>query len=299
MEIAAGPGRRPAPAAGRAGVRRQPFRNLRSSRGVREIRPLSRRSRCALPRSPRPLPTMSGDAVSRALVDPMQRRRDRPPRLHRDLGWTAIDESNQRLPTMEPARVDTRVLRQRAAWLAVGCLVLRWVSGRGRPGRRLHEIGAWPAIFRSSSITNCGSAGCSRSASTGPLLSSGGRQVLAGFRADRGNAAASIGYFLVRCPRGERWTDDDFQCRKVGAPQPPVTVIIGGRALLMLIAARFSGSDSGKDLLSRAISLIASGLLPFSSFPIPVAPDSYRGRDRPACRIPCARRGMAHRVRPQ
>src|ERR1700721_3149318 len=56
-------------------------------------------------------------------------------------------------------------------------LVLRWVSGRGRPGRRLHEIGAWPAIFRSSSITNCGSAGCSRSASTGPLLSSGGRQV--------------------------------------------------------------------------------------------------------------------------
>ena len=128
-------------------------------------------------RSPRPLPTMSGDAVSRALVDPMQRRRDRPPRLHRDLGWTAIDESNQRLPTMEPARVDTRVLRQRAAWLAVGCLVLRWVSGRGRPGRRLHEIGAWPAIFRSSSITNCGSAGCSRSASTGPLLSSGGRQV--------------------------------------------------------------------------------------------------------------------------
>src|SRR6266404_2177655 len=56
----------------------------------------------------------------------------------------------------------------------------------------------------------------------------------------------------------------------------------------MLIAARFSGSGSGKDLLSRAISLIASGLLPFSSFPIPVAPDSYRGRDRPACRIPCA-----------
>ena len=48
-------------------------------------------------------------------------------------------------------------------------------------------------------------------------------------------------------------------------------MIIGGRALLMLIAARFSGSGSGKDLLSRAISLIASGLLPFSSFPIPVA----------------------------
>jgi hypothetical protein len=81
--------------------------------------------------------------------------------------------------------------------------------------------------------------------------------------------------------------------------EPPITVIIGGRALLMLIAARFSGSGSGKDLLSRAISLIASGLLPFSSFPIPVAPDSYRGRDRPACRIPCARRGMAHRVPPQ
>jgi hypothetical protein len=35
----------------------------------------------------------------------------------------------------------------------------------------------------------------------------------------------------------------------------------------MLIAARFSGSGSGKDLLSRAISLIASGLLPFCSFP--------------------------------
>ena len=56
--------------------------------------------------------------------------------------------------------------------------------------------------------------------------------------------------------------------------QAPITVIIGGRALLILIAARFSGSGSGKDLLSRAISLIASGLLPFSSFPIPVAPDS-------------------------
>ena len=56
-------------------------------------------------------------------------------------------------------------------------------------------------------------------------------------------------------------------------------MIIGGRALLMLIATRFSGSGSGKELLSRAISLIASGLLPFSSFPIPVAPDSYRGRD--------------------
>jgi hypothetical protein len=36
----------------------------------------------------------------------------------------------------------------------------------------------------------------------------------------------------------------------------------------MLIAARFSGPGSGKDLLSSAISLIASGLLPFSSFPI-------------------------------
>ena len=40
----------------------------------------------------------------------------------------------------------------RAAWLAVGCLVLRWVSGRGRPGRRLHEIGHGRR-FRSSSIT--------------------------------------------------------------------------------------------------------------------------------------------------
>jgi hypothetical protein len=173
MEIAAGPRRLPAG----PGCRRRPFRTFDLLTEFGKSSPSSRRSRCALPRSPRPLPTMSGDAVSRALVDPMQRRRDRPPRLHRDLGWTAIDESNQRLPTMEPARVDTRVLRQRAAWLAVGCLVLRWVSGRGRPGRRLHEIGAWPAIFRSSSITNCGSAGCSRSASTGPLLSSGGRQV--------------------------------------------------------------------------------------------------------------------------
>ena len=43
-------------------------------------------------------------------------------------------------------------------------------------------------------------------------------------------------------------------------------MIIGGRALLMLIAAPFSGSGSGKDLLSRATSLIAFGL-PFSSFP--------------------------------
>jgi hypothetical protein len=46
----------------------------------------------------------------------------------------------------------------------------------------------------------------------------------------------------------------------------------------MLIAARFPGSGSGKDLLSRAISLIASGLLPFSSFPIPVAPDSFQAQ---------------------
>ena len=40
-------------------------------------------------------------------------------------------------------------------------------------------------------------------------------------------------------------------------------MITGNRALLMLIAARFSGSGSGKDLLSRATSLIAFGL-PFS-----------------------------------
>jgi len=34
-----------------------------------------------------------------------------------------------------------------------------------------------------------------------------------------------------------------------GAPgEAPITVIIGGRALLMLIAARFSGSGSGKDV---------------------------------------------------
>jgi hypothetical protein len=39
--------------------------------------------------------------------------------------------------------------------------------------------------------------------------------------------------------------------------EAPITVILGGRALLMLIAARFSGPGSGKDLLSRAISLIA------------------------------------------
>jgi hypothetical protein len=53
----------------------------------------------------------------------------------------------------------------------------------------------------------------------------------------------------------------------------------------MLIAARFSGSGSGKDLLSCAISLIASGLLPFSSFAIPVAPgdlaDSWCRPTRP------------------
>jgi hypothetical protein len=88
--------------------------------------------------------------------------------------------------------------------------------------------------------------------------------------------------------------DNESRCRP-GAAEPPRTVIIRGRALLMLIAARFSGSGSGKDLLSRAISLIASGLLPFPSFPISVAPNAYRGRDRPVCRIPCARRGMAYR----
>ena len=36
MEIAAGPGRRPAPAAGRAGVSSTTVSNLRSSHGVRE-----------------------------------------------------------------------------------------------------------------------------------------------------------------------------------------------------------------------------------------------------------------------
>jgi hypothetical protein len=76
-------------------------------------------------------------------------------------------------------------------------------------------------------------------------------------------------------------------------------VIIGGRALLMLIAARFSGSGSGKDLLSRAISLITSGLLPFSSVPIPVAPTRIENGTALLAEIPCARRGMAHRVPPQ
>ena len=76
------------------------------------------------------------------------------------------------------------------------------------------------------------------------------------------------------------WQRDEIL---IGVPigKVSITLIIGGRALLMLIAARFSRSGSGKDLLSRAISLIASGLLPFSSFPIPVAPDSYRGPDHP------------------
>ena len=60
-------------------------------------------------------------------------------------------------------------------------------------------------------------------------------------------------------------------------------MITGNRALLMLIAARFSGSGSGKDLLSRATSLIAFGL-----------PFSISRRDSPACKIPCAGRGMAH-----
>jgi hypothetical protein len=30
--------------------------------------------------------------------------------------------------TIEPAKVDARALRRRVAWLAVGCLVMRWVS---------------------------------------------------------------------------------------------------------------------------------------------------------------------------
>jgi hypothetical protein len=34
---------------------------------------------------------------------------------------------------------------------------------------------------------------------------------------------------------------------EISRDEPPRTVIIGGRALLMLIAARFSGSGSGKD----------------------------------------------------
>ena len=62
----------------------------------------------------------------------------------------------------------------------------------------------------------------------------------------------------------------------------------------MLVAARFSGSGSGKDLLSRAISLIASGLLPFSSFY-----PSRLTRIEDGTALLAARRGMAHRVLPQ
>ena len=70
-------------------------------------------------------------------------------------------------------------------------------------------------------------------------------------------------------------------------------MIIGGRALLMLIAARFSGPGSGKDLLSRAISLIAAGLLPFSSFPIPVAPILVSRTGPPCLQNPVCSRGDA------
>jgi hypothetical protein len=39
-------------------------------------------------------------------------------------------------------------------------------------------------------------------------------------------------------PAGERWTDDDFHCRKVGAPQPPVTRNNGGPQPRPRLAAR-------------------------------------------------------------
>jgi hypothetical protein len=41
-----------------------------------------------------------------------------------------------------------------------------------------------------------------------------------------------------------RWTDDDFHCRKVGAPQPPVTAIIAGSekfARVYLLSAEVGG----------------------------------------------------------
>ena len=59
----------------------------------------------------------------------------------------------------------------------------------------------------------------------------------------------------------------------------------------MLTAARFSGSGSGKDDLSRATSLIAFGLLPFSSFPIPVAPELVSRTGPPCLQNPlCSKR---------
>ena len=215
MEIAAGPGRRPAPAAGRGrGVVDDRFETFDLLTEFGKSSPSSRRSRCALPRSPRPLPTMSGDAVSRALVDPMQRRRDRPPRLHRDLGWTAIDESNQRLPTMEPARVDTRVLRQRAAWLAVGCLVLRWVSGRGRPGRRVHEIGHGRRFFAAHRSPIAGQRAVVAPLRPGLFYRAGDGR----FSCRQGERGRIDRVLPCQVPAGERWTDDDFQCRSRGAP---------------------------------------------------------------------------------
>jgi hypothetical protein len=159
----------------------------------------------------------------------MQRRRDRPPRLHRDLGWTAIDESNQRLPTMEPARVDTRVLRQRAAWLAVGCLVLRWVSGRGRPGPRLHEIGHGRRFFAAHRSPIAGQRGVVAPLRPG-LFYRRGRQVLAGFRARQGERGRIDRVLPCRVPAGRALDRRRFSVSESRAPQPPVTVIIGGRA---------------------------------------------------------------------
>ena len=178
MEIAAGPGRRPAPAAGRAGV---------SSTTVSKPSIFSRTSGRVRPRA-EDLAARSLDL--RALYRPCPATRSAARSSTRcnvgatdRLDFTVISVgprlTNQisGSPRWSPRGSTPGCCDSGLPWLAVGCLVLRWVSGRGRPGRRLHEIGAWPAIFRSSSITNCGSAGCSRSASTGPLLSSGGRQV--------------------------------------------------------------------------------------------------------------------------
>jgi hypothetical protein len=61
----------------------------------------------------------------------------------------------------------------------------------------------------------------------------------------------------------------------------------------MLIAARFSGSGSDKDLLSRAISLIAFGLLPFSQLPDDRVAVSVAGVIEPALQAAEMRRSAA------
>jgi hypothetical protein len=110
-----------------------------------------------------------------ATIERLEKRLD-------DLGTGALGRATANHLTSTPVCCDSGL-----AWLALGCLFLRWVSGRGRRGLRIHVSGHVGAgDFSQLSITNCRSAGCARSASTWSL------------RIPRGNLRRWFGSTILR-----------------------------------------------------------------------------------------------------